>query len=165
MKQEFKDELDQIFVKREEKVQRAQQEQAERQRRVDQFRQDFMGVAESLIKPTFDSIAAQLGTKGIRATVAVNDGADDGDTSPSVTLHFAFPDDERLGRSTSYHVHHDQPRFQIKADVPRLQVLVFENTMRAGRGGQSGVVTSPNLAELTEDVITQLVLKTIRKMM
>ena len=149
MKDEFKNQLDAIFSKHEEKENKIIELKDRKSQQEDAFLKKFLDVSESVVKPAFEEVGFLAKGKGLnyridkRADVTAYDGKH---VRACISICFYFGDN-------SYRPFHEFPNLSITCDKNRQTVSLHQSNSFQGRSGKAGPVGEFQIEMLTADFI------------
>ena len=163
MNSKFEDELDSLLAARD--TRKAELEKAAHKKLVDEraFVAAFVVVRDTIVKPTFESLATILASREIGTKLECIDerpGQNGSVLEPCISLYFLVDQDERLGTRLREH-----PHGTVTADRRVRMARFHTSTIGPGRGGASGPDGEIALRELTAEAVEQRVRKVVRELL
>jgi hypothetical protein len=162
MRPETQSKLDKIFEQRERQDTATAREQSGQEQREEAALAKFKSLRENLIKPTMQSFAHYLASKGHNANIIEGEERYEGGPEvarlaeeASIELRISPHGADQYAQYTK------GPHFLVRLDRARSKVWFHESTMWGQHGGSSRPCGEFSLDDLNEQVLEEAVTKTI----
>ncbi len=160
MDKKIQSEIDNLFVRRDERLRKQAAESEQRRVKEEEFLGGFRKLRAEVIKPALQELSDYVKGKGLNASVEENEETQDSEgrtRAAAISIVFTLPETRGYARTSEY------PNVSFRASRSEMRVTVGESTIGPGRGGHSGGAGSFQLQEVTKELVREKTLAVLRE--
>lgn len=146
--------LQSLFDRYDEHQKRVEQKVLKEKTEAEDFRESFVKIRDSVIKPVFERFKIEFEKRGHKTGIEIQEsGWDDGKNlpiEPSITFTTVLRGRNTGDNQRQYYPAHQLPHLSFHCKVDGKTVLTHESTIGPGHGGHGGMKSEFSLDQITE---------------